>query len=73
MEDVNSILHSYILKGIQVFRYIVINAIPFRVRKMVNSVPFRGILLRDYAYRVTLEIRDAQLNPLSYAVNYQIL
>ena len=41
------------------------------------------MLLRDYAYRVTLEIREgrreegasypAQLNLLSYAVNYQIL
>jgi len=57
---VNSIIHSYILKGIQGFRYVVINAIPFQLRKMVNSAPFRGMLLRDYAYRVTLEIREGR-------------
>ena len=51
------VIDTNVLQRIRILWYVVIDTIPFRVREMINGTPFYRVLFRDYAYRVTLQVR----------------
>ena len=51
------IINTNVLQRIRILWYVVVDTIPFRVREMINGMPFDRVLFRDYAYRVTLQVR----------------
>ena len=51
------VIDTNIPQRIRILWYVVVDAVPFRVREIINGMPFYRVLFRDYAYRVTLQVR----------------
>ena len=58
VQNVYSIVQPYILKGIGVFRNVIIYAVTLRVREVIDGSPLQGVFLGDHAYGMTLEIQE---------------
>ena len=57
-QNLYSIIHPYILKGIGVFRDVIVYAVTLRVRAVIDGSPLCGVFLGDHTYGTTLEIRE---------------
>lgn len=47
------VINTNVLQSMRILWYVVIYTIPFRVKEIINSMPFYSVLFGDYAYRVT--------------------
>ena len=57
-EYVNDVIYTNILEGIGILKDTIVNTVTLGVGEVVNGTPICRMLLGDYVYRVTLEIRE---------------
>jgi len=55
---VNGVVQANILDGIRILGDIIVNTVTLGMGEVINGTPICRMLLGDYAYRVTLEIRE---------------